>query len=344
MKAKKVTLQLIADHLQVSKTLVSRALLGKYGVSEEMRQKIIQKAEELGYTFPAGQGGKPAATRTNIIVTVIPRGYLGDQTYWGSLLEQIESELQRAGYSMILSPVSQSGDQELPSSIKNRQADGILLLGQIAPELVLEIQQSALPAVMVDGNPLSGAKLDHVLADNFVGMKDITTAVLESGHRRLAFIGSPAFSFSYAERWRGFRQAVDEFSLSRQTRIDTQHIADIRGDHTILEVDHALSALLQGSAPPTAIICANDAIAASLLFVLKSKNLRCPEDLTVTGFDNASASEAHRLTTIDVVKQGLAWQAVNLLVQRIAGISFNPCTLLVSGELMRRDSIFPMSQ
>ncbi|WEK53115.1 MAG: LacI family DNA-binding transcriptional regulator [Candidatus Cohnella colombiensis] len=338
MSSAKITLQVIADQLKVSKTLVSRALLGKYGVSDEMRKNILRTAIELGYPLPAKTKGSAADLTRNIAI-VIPRSFLSDLSYWGAVLSALEAELQQEGYCMILAPVGPEIEEaELPTSIKERKVDGVFLLGNVADSLNVQIINTGLPVVMVDGHSSHDLKIDHVLADNFNGMADMTTYVLQAGHRRVAYIGDPAFSLSFAERLRGFQFAVNHFA-NEQNVINTTVISDISGEHNINNLEQALNILLSAPIKPTAVLCANDSIAINLLLALKSRGLKCPEDISVTGFDNINSSEPYALASVDAGKQDIAAHAVQLLMQRMHHRQRRPCTLYVTTELVDRRSI-----
>lgn len=149
---KKVTFQTIADSLGVSKGLVSLAMHDKYGVSEEMRQKIILKSIELGYEFKkAGSGQK-----RNIKLLVKNMGILNED-FWRRCIFGIESECNKKRLSFsIFGWMNLKDGEDFSVSLLNEKCSGVIVLNQCQPSVVEKIARLDLPVVFVDMiNPLS---------------------------------------------------------------------------------------------------------------------------------------------------------------------------------------------
>lgn len=198
---KKVTMQQIADHLGVSKFVVSKALSGKGGVSESTKERVIQAASRLGYfnqkngyvknIVPAGAPLSPSPGKQSVLVLMPNIRFQNKESlYWGKLLEGISRELEQQGLGMII--VSEPRGENFMSILNPEGILGMVGVGQIATSLLLEVHRSGLPMVLVDHeDPLIPS--DTVFANNLDGMARLTNHLIGLGHRQLHFVGSLHF-------------------------------------------------------------------------------------------------------------------------------------------------------
>ena len=226
MAKKKVTLQTIADKLEFSKSLVSKALSNNPGVSEETRERIKKVARDLGYRINSSVQSIPNAETGNIAL-MIPRQDLEDLDYWGKIIRAIEYELSKNGFSLILAPVETDYDSnyQLPISILDRKVDGVIVLGRVSERYIIEMQSMHLPIVLVD-YPSYKFKLDHILADNFSGGYEATKYLLDLGHHNIAFVGDNRYALSFSERLRGFLTAITDYQSEFNVDITYQTLCD----------------------------------------------------------------------------------------------------------------------
>lgn len=327
---KKITMQQIADHLGVSKFVVSRALSGKGGVNETTRERVIQAASRLGYfnqkngyvknTMPPPIVSPPQAqTGKQSVLVLMPniRFQNKDSLYWGRLLEGISRELEAQNLGMII--VSDPRSDHFINILNPAGILGMIGVGQIATPFLLEVHRLGLPMVLVDHeDPLIPS--DTIFANNLDGMARLTNHLIGLGHRELHFLGNSSFSRSFRDRWLGFRSAMEENGLLPPPVDDP--MLRLKGvdmgayqDEMILW----LQGRIEAQKLPTALICANDSIAIQACSALKQLDLSVPEDVSVSGFDNImdAAQHAPAITTIDVPKEELGERAVKRLLERI---------------------------
>jgi len=344
---KKVTLQMIADRLNVSKALVSKALSNDPAVSEVTRELIWKTAHEMNYVFKK-RHRESIDPKTKNIAVLMPRAYLNDMEYWGVVIRGIDRELEKNGFSMMLSSIdiSLTPKDGLPSSIYERKIDGAIVLGQMPDSYIKALVSHSVPLVMVDADYYSPA-FDHVLANNFLGAYLATEKLLQEGHLRLAFVGDAETTWSFRERFRGFEEAIRYYNASSERKAQFVHIRGIgvtgNGMYTSELLDQSLGQYIaEGNEDRvTGLFCANDLCAFESLKRLNRLRIRCPDDVSVIGFDNLTISEFinPKLTTVDVPKEVIGFKSVQMLLKRLQHPRHLPELVLIPTKLVERESV-----
>lgn len=170
-----------------------------------------------------------------------------------------------------------------------------------------------LPLVSI-GTELPGAL--SVMADNASGVREAVLHLAALGRRRIAFVRGPTGNAEAAERYRGYREGLQQASLP----VDPDLIAP--GAFVLLSGTKAVELLLdERGASPDAIVAANDESARGALEALQRRGLLVPDDVAVIGFDDVADAElCHpKLTTVaqPLVEQGV--QAALQLGRLLAG-------------------------
>ena len=173
---KSVSMQDLADKLGISKVTVSKALNGKDGVGEELKEKIFALARESGYVLP--DYGKRKSKKVGIIMS--PRFSSGDEgKFYMAMYERIIYELQRASCSSIMiSPTTAT----LPSDMNTIQTrglfDGLIFLGILDKGVREQIAQIDLPKVYVDIYDRTH-KSDSVITENIYSSYELTNYLIQ---------------------------------------------------------------------------------------------------------------------------------------------------------------------
>lgn len=182
--AKEVTFQKIADELGVSKGLVSLAMRNKYGVSEEMRSKIVLKAIELGYEFKKNAPKK----KKNITLLVKNMGILNED-FWRRCILGIENECVSSNVSFtILGGTSLKDGEHLSMNLLDEKCDGIIILNQCQSSLVEELARLNIPTVFVDMVNRRRGSADQVVLNNFNAGMQAVNYLLKKGPQRHSFV------------------------------------------------------------------------------------------------------------------------------------------------------------
>ncbi|MDN4525181.1 LacI family DNA-binding transcriptional regulator [Fictibacillus fluitans] len=333
-----ITMQDIANKLNVSKALVSKALSNKPGVSAKTKEKIRVVAMELGYSLtPAKQ--TVSLSQTDNVAVLLPRKFHEDLEYWGIVLQGIEIELQRYGYSMIVSTIDleESSVGQLPTCIENRKVDGALILGNIPSSVVSGVQMYGTPIILVDSLNMS-SQFDHVLTQNFGGTYEATKLMLNNGFKRLAFVGDQSFSWSFSERLRGYQAAITEWNNLHPNTVSSQILTGIGGDYVSEGFEEELIKYLSKDSNP-GLVAANDPIALNCLKTAEEHDYKCPEDFSLIGFDNIAKAKWNELTTVDVDKNGIGKTAVELLLKRLQEENRRTVQVMLSTSIVHRNTV-----
>lgn len=333
MIKKNVTMSDIANEIGVSTVTVSKALGDKEGVSEDLREKIKQKANQMGYRF-SSSSRSVKDNLTYSISVVVAKHFINDASafYW-VVYRYIVELLQKQSYYGILEVVSDSDEQlcEMPNSITDKKTDGVIVLGQFNQNYVNTLLSANIPTVFLDF--YSGKNdIEAVLADNFFGAYTITNYLINNGHRKIGFIGSINATSSIQDRYLGYYKS----HIENRIRINPSWVIDDRNDDGLAFQEFNLPKEL-----PTAFMCNCDEAAYILINQLKAMGYRVPEDISVVGYDNHiySTISNPRITTIDVNSYRMSQEAVEIIIKKIRDSNYKCGRVLVTGKLIERDSV-----
>lgn len=132
--AKAVKLADIAGRLGVSNVTVSKALSGQKGVSEEMREKIIRLADELGYRQPSARRREAAGGSCSIGVLISERYLDKYDSFYRLICQQVATEAVRQECFTMMEPVEHEAEDQpaLPRLVQEQRVDGLLVIGRLA--------------------------------------------------------------------------------------------------------------------------------------------------------------------------------------------------------------------
>jgi LacI family transcriptional regulator len=345
---KKITMDVIADHLGISKFAVSKALAGKNGVSKLTREKVLKAASQLGYYGQRGasanRGAKNVDLEDNnisvkpVVIVLIPKIRLQsmDSSYWGRILDEIAVELEKKNIGMMM--VTDFSSDNFLQFINPQGLIGILCVGGMSASLLLEIRQMSIPFILVDHEDQL-VPSDSIFMNNTDCEARMVDYLYSLEHSSFQFIGNPLFSRSFADRWVGFRSSLENHGIIVTEQMLLPLLEDDRYSYT-LEIKNWIVKRLADQSLPTVLVCANDAIAISALEALQALQISVPEQVSICGFDNIddAVKVQPNLTTINVDKQAMGKRAVEALFRRIEQGGTLYEKILLSGELVIRDS------
>lgn len=321
----------IAEQLHVSTVTVSKALSGKEGVSDELRQKIQQLADQMGYQK---KSGKIEVSQSGCSIGVVTSQRFiekGHSFYW-TLYERILFHLAQLGHIGILEIIPDAPEYEaqIPRLAAEGRVNGIIVMGKFQDSFRSALMHSGMPFVILDD--FNGSFLqDSVISDGYYGMYTVVQHLIAMGHRRITFVGTVGATSSITDRYYGFCRAMQEAGIS----ITEDHVLPDRDANGIVL---PLDSLRQF---PTAFACNCDSTAYTLLNMLKERGVRVPQDVSITGFDNFILSEltVPRITTYAVDVDGMSKETVKQLLRRIQNPKAPVQRQVVSGSLLMRDSV-----
>jgi len=337
---KKITQQEIADILGVSRLTVSKALNGAPGVRQEMRQLIMQKAKELGYHKQAQQWGEAELSVTPeskwVSLFAFEGGEMG--TFWGQVINGIISELVKHGVDLhiCLIPSFTKDNFKLPLNFNPTVSQGIITIGKFTEAHIQKIKSFDLPIVSID--TVASANdyrllVDTVMMCNEQPVTEITAHLIRAGHRKIGYVGETASCRSFRERWLGFKRGMERSNLP----INASFCCVKQGMEAMTS-EMIQSEIAEMTSLPTALVCANDFTALNVIQAFHKRGLRVPQDIAVSGFDNAYESNLLNITTVDSYKVELGERAAAELLTRIDHPNHPLASVRMATKVILRES------
>lgn len=324
---KKVTMKDIAAEFDVSIVTVSKALAGKDGVGEQLRQQIIDRAHELGYAFKKDNDKKG----THNVAIVISERFIGEDSFYQKVYQRILMELTRRNYVAILEAVRLEDEEkgELPKLVALSSIDQIIVIGEICNAYLTAIVKTGIGCILFDFEN-EDYDMDAVLSDNVNGGYLLTRHLVRSGCRRVGFVGNYLATRSNLDRYIGFRK----YLVANQMDFNEDWVISDR-DMNGLDIDLVIPEEL-----PDGFVCACDLTAYRLIRALREKGYSVPEDVAVVGYDDYANNklEGVALTTYHVNVEEMISQCMNMLEQHCENPDYRYGTVLSYGWLVERQT------
>jgi len=326
------TLDDIAQALGVSKSTVSKALSGAKDVSKAMRQSVLEKAVELGYSRGIR---KTAAPR--IAVFIINMNYRQPDDFGFDIVSGFRKAAEPLGFQVEIINL----DFELQKTTRydeymvyGNYAGGFFLGLSLVDPWIREFEVCKTPTVLYDNHVSGNPCVTSIGVENVEAMKMGVEYLMALGHNRIGYLSSALEAHVYRQRYNAFFQAMDACGLRAEPEIggNSLHISACLTDH--------LPRLLERGC--TAIMCSHDILAHSVMIHCRERGLRIPEDISILGFDDIPLCRytTPPLSTIRQNRSALgksAFYAMSSLLNKVAISS-----LLLHPELVARGSCGPM--
>jgi Transcriptional regulators len=334
--AKKVKMADIAAMLNVSTVTVSKALSNQKGVSEEMREKIKNLADELGYkqTFVTKMDKRQESFNIGIIVSDKCFGKY-DSFYWQMYQEVATKAVQKESFTMLeVISTEDMNNLELPKLIKEKKVDGVIIMGRPNNGYIQKIRtETTVPLVCLDFFDES-SNCDAVISDGYYGTYMLTNHLFDMGHEDIAYVGTLLYSGSITDRYFGYCKSM----LEHGKKVPEEWVIDDRD----LETGDVLGYSIQlPMNMPSAFVCNSDLTASTLIKRLREKGYRVPEDISVVGFDNYLYPGLCdiEITSYDVNVKEMVRRSLNVLIKKMNSGVFKSEVSIVEGNIVYKNSV-----
>lgn len=328
----------IAKELGVSVVTVSNALNDRGGVSEDMRRKIKERASELGYRPSAPRTPRKAVPEVqqqggSIGILTSERFANVRGTFYWFLTAGVSKELTHCNLYSVYESISEADERSgvLPRIAAERQVRGLIIVGQLATDYLERLASLHLPMLFLDFYD-KHSEIDAVISDNFYDSYLMTDRLVQLGHKKIGFIGSVTATSSIHDRFLGYIKCLMENGL------------EYRKDWTLedrLPNGYSLTEFAFPEEMPTAFVCNCDETAFRVIGALQRSEIRVPEDISVTGYDNYTVSDmcVPAITTVEVDLAEMAHAAVSLLLKRIENPQKQPSRYVIRGSIILKQSM-----
>jgi len=296
----KPVMQDIANYLSISRVSVWKALTNRPGVSKKLRQKILDRAIEIGYTNESRiDDAKTSAVASRTIATVVSRQE--SSLFWMQIIHQIAVELSNQGINLLYVNMPSDYEKEyiLPAVLSDGSVSGIIVLNIYSEPLIKMLADLSLPKVFLDSVPaISNDTLngDLVLIEGRNAVKQITCWLLDSGRTRLGFVGDINYAQTNMDRYLGYLDAFAERGL-----VCDENLSLTSRLHLTTHYEQISAFLDSLDAMPEGFVCASDYIAHFIRQYFTEHGIE-KSAVCLTGFDNNTeyANVANKITTVDV--------------------------------------------
>jgi LacI family transcriptional regulator len=329
------TLKDIAREIGVHPSTVSRALdpATRATLTADVIERVRLAADRLGYR-PNRVAASLRTSRSMTVGVMIP-----DITnmIFPPILRGIESVLEPEGYAALVVSTDNIPEREarLVEVLRERGVDGIIhAAAQRADPLILKVVAEGTPVVTVNRR-VDGAAVPAIVNDEDGGIRMLVEHLAAKGHSRIAHIAGPG-SFSTGQaRLEALRRALSERSLIEVATVEASRFVEAEGKR-------CARSLIDAGLSFTAIVCANDRLALGAIEALNDAGLRCPQDVSVTGFNDMPMIDRipPALTTIRIQPFETGQAAARALLAIMHGdATAASCETVMPVELVVRDSV-----
>lgn len=296
------------------------------------REGMLERRHGSGtYVRDAGMAfRRVSAQKPKIIALLLPL----TESVYAQLISAVESSALAHGYSVFVKQTDFSGEKE-KSVIESLLAEGLVQGFIIAPgtrdseiarRSYLKLKRRGVPTVLID-RPVDGVPLDSVVQDNRAGAALAVRHLVESGRRRVGFVGlvSDPSNYYFSERVAGCKAALEEFGIE----LRPEWIFHKRGEDSDRR---QLREFLLARNSPDAMLALSDLNACETYKVLRGIGRGVPEDVALVGYDNTSFARFFDvpLTSVSVDKGRMGREAFELLLKRMSGQALEELPTLIS--------------
>jgi LacI family transcriptional regulator len=277
---KRTTLKDIANKLNISPAAVSKAMHDDSRISIKTKEAVKRVAKELNYQ-PNHLASALRKGKSHLVGVIVPRT---NSNFFSSVLENMESVLNKAGYNIIITQSNESFEKECKNidTLLFTQVDGII--ASMANETVdlshyEKIKSNGIPLIMFDRGE-NDLNVDYIGINDYESSHIIVEHLVEKGCKRIAHIGGYRRTRIFNNRIRGYVDALKKNNLP----IDDSLI--IESSLTLKDGRREMERLLELIDRPDAVYVASDYAALGALQVLNENKVNVPKDIRLVGFGN----------------------------------------------------------
>ncbi len=326
-----VTLKDVAEHAGVSRSAVSRTFTVGASVSDRMRRKVEEAANELGYT-PNALASSLTTGRTRLI------GLVSNNFHNPIFLEVFDlftRGLQERGLRPLLVNLSDETDPaQSVRMLRQYSVDGVVVASStLTPGFSSAFKDAGLPVVHSFGRHTSTPEVHVVGIDNIECGRMAAKELLSHGYKRVAFMGGPANATSTQDRFEGFSS---EIGKHKNVELSYSY-----ADNYTFAAGRTEMARLLKAGPADAYFCGDDVLSIGALSAINDSGLRVPDDIGLIGLNDMEMAgwENISLTTIKQPIQQIVQSSIELIVAMLDNPTRFPEARLFPSAVVRRKTL-----
>ena len=318
----KITINQIAEELNLSRNTISKVLNQKGGVSEKTEQLVLNYAKQMGYRQldQMNQEEKQETVMNGKRLLLVTSHIPMNQHFGVRARDAFQKKISSEGYRVEISVVTEEEMRmnQTPRGMEDDRIDGIVCIEMFDKEYSTFLCETQKPILFIDsavGIDERFTNLDLILMENQNSISILVHKMIDAGYRRFGFVGDKDHCRSFHERWEAcdrvlMKAGISDFEKGSVCALDQEKYSDYRW---MCERIKELEML------PDVFFCANDEIAVTLIRALREMGLMVPEDIKVVGFDDmpVAALSNPTLTTVRINSDAIGMIAADLLLSRI---------------------------
>lgn len=331
-----VSIKDIAENVGVSVATVSKALNHKPGVSQEIRELILDKAKEMGYVVNGlARGMKISKTFTvGVLVSDIMNPFFSE------VISAIERILYAKKYNLMICNVGENPQKEIDylELLVSKKVDGLIVAPAAEGQnlsVYKNLVRHGMKIVLFD-RLIDSVNCDTVVIDNRAATYETVKYLKDHGHLKIGAIYGIENSYTGYERLSGFKEAMKTFGLEYNKewvksgffREEDSYKKSIE----ILRMNHR----------PTAMVAMNNFTTLGLMKAIRDLKLKVPDDISIIGFDDAEWMQVSSplITTIIQPADAIGMTSATLLLDAIENESMHkPRHIVLKAKLVERESV-----
>ncbi|MET0134935.1 MAG: LacI family DNA-binding transcriptional regulator [Kibdelosporangium sp.] len=332
------TLKEVAQRAGVHVTTASRALNPATSslVNPVTMRRVQAAARELRYQ-PNAMARGLKTSRSMSVGVLLP-----DLTnpLFPPIVRGIEDVLARAGYTTLIANTDNDPERQttLFDTLRARQVDGIIVAtARRTDKLFVDAHQQGVRIVLVNRR-VDHSDIPSVTGDDHNGVATAVRHLVDLGHQRIAHIAGPQDTTTGRVRLQAYRQALDDAGVEADPALVA--MAD---EFTEVAGAKAARSMFDTNSRPTAVIAANDMIALGCLDVFGERQMRCPEQVSLIGFNDMPFVDrlTPPLSTVRVPHHQIGAEAARMLLDGLASPGLPAKSITLPATLVLRHSTAP---
>jgi LacI family transcriptional regulator len=316
-------------HLSTASRALNEATSNQ--ISPDTIKKVRKVAKDLGYTINTVARGL-RTKRSQTIGVIVP-----DLTnpIFPPIVRGIDSYLGPRGYSALVVNTDNNAESERHhfESLMRRQVDGLIIAtGHTDKTILAEYHNQGITAVMVN-REATGAPYPAVIGDDASGINMGVDHLASLGHKKLLHLTGPAESSTSRTRAHAFTAACKRLGLQGKIIKCPAYSIDAGKSAMDKYLDQNLKIV-------TGVVAGNDLLALGVYHSLRDHELKCPQDVSVIGFNNMPFTNDFQppLTTVDAPHYAMGVQAARIILSEIEGDTSSPVKIMLPVSLIVRGS------
>ncbi|MBZ5753635.1 LacI family DNA-binding transcriptional regulator [Metabacillus rhizolycopersici] len=337
-----VTIKNVAKEAGVAASTVSRVISDSPQISDATKRKVRKVMEDMG--FYINQNARNLVQQSTKTIGIVMKNSISESLndpFFPEVLRGISAWCHKQDFSISLTTGDSNEEifEDTVKMVQGKRVDGIIVLYSKQDDKVVPyLTECGFPFVVI-GRPLTNAgEITYIDNDNVKAARDAAEYLIDMGHERLGFIGGSLEFEVNKYRLQGFKEAV----LLNNLKLAEDYI---KNPKTAESVRQAVYELMDMDNPPTGLVVTDDLIALNALIVLREKNIKVPDHVSIISFNNTQLTNFTNptLTSVDTQIFQLGYESARCLIEEIKDPSQFKKQIIIPTIIVERKSTLPLN-